>query len=86
MKPAPTASRCAANCWSTPPRELPAIAEAVRETGLRVVYSSADYLWAADGALDMAALERALDAAETLGAPRLKMAIGGFGAIVARDA
>lgn len=59
--------------------ELPAIAETVRETGLQVVYSSADYLWAADGALDMAALQRALDAATTLGAPRLKMAIGGFG-------
>ncbi|CAM3570402.1 sugar phosphate isomerase/epimerase family protein [Polaromonas hydrogenivorans] len=61
-------------------RELPDIALAVRDAGLRVVYSSADYLWAADGALDMAALQRALDAAKTLGAPRLKMAIGGFGA------
>ena len=60
--------------------ELPAIALAVRETAMRVVYSSADPLWMADGALDMAALQHALDAAQTLGAPRLKMAIGGFGA------
>lgn len=60
--------------------ELPAIAQAVRDTGMRVVYSSADYLWAADGSLDRAALQHALDAAQTLGAPRLKMAIGGFGA------
>ena len=60
--------------------ELPAIAQTVRETGMRVVYSSADYLWAANGTLDKAALQHALDAARTLGAPRLKMAIGGFGA------
>lgn len=62
-----------------PASELPAIAQTVRDTGLRVVYSSADYLWAADGRLDSAALQSALDAAKTLGAPRLKMAIGGFG-------
>ena len=61
-------------------RELPAIAQAVRESGMRVVYSSADALWSADGTLDMAALKHALDAANTLGAPRLKMAIGGFDA------
>ncbi|NDP61688.1 TIM barrel protein [Polaromonas sp.] len=61
-------------------RELPALAEVVRETGMQVVYSSADGLWAADGALDMTALQQALQAAKTLGAPRLKMAIGGFAA------
>lgn len=60
--------------------ELPAIAEAVRAAGKRVVYSSADALWAADGTLDVPALERALVATRTLCAPRLKMAIGGFGA------
>ncbi|MDB5845522.1 MAG: Xylose isomerase domain protein barrel [Polaromonas sp.] len=60
--------------------ELPAIAQAVRDTGMRMVYSSAGYLWTADGALDIAALQHALNAAQTLGAPRLKMAIGGFGA------
>jgi sugar phosphate isomerase/epimerase len=60
-------------------RELPAIAHAVSAAGKSLVYSSADYLWAADGALDQAALERALLAARTLGAPRIKMAIGGFG-------
>jgi sugar phosphate isomerase/epimerase len=58
--------------------ELPAIARAVRDAGKQLVYSCADYLWAADGALDMAALENALAAAKTLGAPRVKMAIGGF--------
>ncbi|MGA8784579.1 MAG: TIM barrel protein [Polaromonas sp.] len=63
-----------------PAVELPAIAQAVRAAGKRVVYSSADYLWAADGTLDEPALDRALAAAQTLGAPRLKMAIGGFAA------
>lgn len=61
-------------------RELPALAEVVRDTGMQVVYSSAAGLWTADGALDMTALQQALQAAKTLGAPRLKMAIGGFGA------
>jgi len=63
-----------------PVTELPAIADAVHTAGKRVVYSCADDLWAADGMLDMPALDRALTAARTLGAPRLKMAIGGFGA------
>jgi sugar phosphate isomerase/epimerase len=44
-----------------------------------VVYSSAEDLWAADGTLNRPALERALAAAQVLGAPRLKMAVGGFG-------
>ncbi|CDS54449.1 Epimerase KguE [Polaromonas sp. CG9_12] len=61
-------------------RELPAMAQAVHATGMRVVYSSADGLWAADGALDRTALRHSLEAARTLGAPRLKMAIGGFSA------
>jgi sugar phosphate isomerase/epimerase len=60
--------------------ELAAIAQYVRETGLRVVYSSAAYLWKADGALDTAAMDSALAASQSLGAPRLKMAIGGFNA------
>ncbi|MHB1198014.1 MAG: sugar phosphate isomerase/epimerase family protein [Polaromonas sp.] len=59
--------------------ELSAIAQVVREAGKSVVYSSAQYLWSADGALDQATLERALAAAHTLGATRLKMAIGSFG-------
>ena len=62
-----------------PAAELPALADAVHTAGKRVVYSCADYLWAADGRLDVQALDRALTAARTLGAPRLKMAIGGFG-------
>lgn len=61
-------------------RELPALAQALHDTKMRVVYSSADGLWTADGALDRTALQNALQAAKTLGAPRLKMAIGGFGA------
>ena len=60
--------------------ELPAIAQAVRAASKQVVYSCADYLWAADGRLDTAALELALANTQALGAPRLKMAIGGFNA------
>ena len=58
--------------------ELPAIAQAVRAAGKQLVYSSADYLWTVDGTLDRPALEAALKTAQSLGAPRLKMAIGGF--------
>lgn len=61
-------------------RELPLIAQAVRAAGKSVVYSSADDLWAKDGTLALAALECALAAAHTLGARRIKMAIGGFDA------
>lgn len=56
--------------------ELPAIADAV--PGLERVYSSPEGLWTDDGALDRAALERALAAAHALGARRLKMSIGGW--------
>lgn len=59
--------------------ELPAIARTLHTAGKHVVYSSAEYLWSADGTLDVPALERALSDAKTLGAPRLKMAIGDFG-------
>lgn len=58
--------------------ELPAIARVAREHALAMVYSSPEGLWA-DGALDTGALDRALQAARALGAPRLKMSIGGFG-------
>jgi sugar phosphate isomerase/epimerase len=61
-----------------PASELPAIAHAVRERGADLVYSSPQGLWSADGALDMVALQDGLAAARTLGAPRLKMSIGGF--------
>jgi sugar phosphate isomerase/epimerase len=63
-----------------PDAELAALAQVVRETGLEVVYSSPDGLWREGGLLDSAALDRALIAAQTLGAPRLKMSIGAFGA------
>lgn len=59
--------------------ELPAIAQAVKAAGKSVVYSSADALWTSNGTLDRSALEHALAASNKLGAPRLKMSIGGFG-------
>jgi sugar phosphate isomerase/epimerase len=61
-----------------PTRELPEIARAVAQWGAKVVYSSPEPLWAADGALDFTAVQRAVDAAKLLGAPRLKMSIGDF--------
>ena len=60
-------------------RELPALAAAAQEAGLQRVYSSPEGLWSDDGGLDAPALERGLAAAACLRAPRLKMAIGGFG-------
>ena len=60
-------------------RELPELAAAAQEAGLQLVYSSPEGLWSDDGELDSPALERGLAAAARLGAPRLKMAIGGFG-------
>lgn len=60
--------------------ELPELARAVSGAGLQAVYSSPDGLWCTDGTLDRQSLDRALEAAATLGAPRLKMSIGGFDA------
>src|SRR6185369_7058564 len=54
-----------------PAAELPALATLMREAGLGVVYSSPDGLWRDDGALDVASLARALEAAALLGAERL---------------
>lgn len=62
-----------------PAAELPALAAEARARGCATVYSSPEGLWDPDGGLDRAALERALAAAARLGAPRLKMSIGGFG-------
>lgn len=59
--------------------ELPALAALARDTASAVIYSSPEGLWTASGSLDVPALERALAAARKLGAPRLKMSIGGFG-------
>ena len=61
-----------------PAVELPAIAAAARELSLALVYSSPQGLWDAAGELDAGALHEALQAAGQLGAPRLKMAIGGY--------
>lgn len=58
--------------------ELSEIADAA--SAMQRVYSSPDGLWAADGSLDRDALALGMDRARTLGAPRLKMSIGGFGA------
>jgi sugar phosphate isomerase/epimerase len=56
-----------------PVAELPALA------GLATVYSSPEGLFAQGGKLDDAALGRGIADATTLGAARLKMAIGDFG-------
>ncbi|GAB3626507.1 hypothetical protein PTE30175_00357 [Pandoraea terrae] len=61
-----------------PATELPAIADAARELGLSLVYSSPRGLWRPDGTLDTAALDEAIRHAKTLGASRFKMSIGGF--------
>jgi sugar phosphate isomerase/epimerase len=63
-----------------PETEVHPIARAAADSGLAVVYSSPEPLWRDDGSLHAAALDRALRAAEQLGAPRLKMSIGGYGA------
>lgn len=55
-----------------PASELPGLA------GHAAVYSSPEGLWAEGGWLDSAALDRGIAAAHTLGARRLKMAIGDF--------
>ena len=62
-----------------PAEELPAIGRAVAQRGSHLVYSSPEGLWAHHGALDVGAVQRALEAAQLLDAPRLKMSIGGFG-------
>jgi sugar phosphate isomerase/epimerase len=61
-------------------RELAALADALHGSGLRAVYSSPEGLWRDDATLDAPALDRALAAAERLGATQLKMSIGGFAA------
>jgi sugar phosphate isomerase/epimerase len=56
--------------------ELRALADVA--AGLQRVYSSPEGLWTEAGVFDRAALERGLRAATVLGAPRLKMSIGGW--------
>ena len=62
---------------SDAPTELRAIGALARERGLGLVYSSPEGLWSDAGRFDDAAVVRALDATRLLGAPRLKMSIGG---------
>lgn len=63
-----------------PDNELPELAAIVRETGLACFYSSPDMLWDADGRFSATALELGIARARVLGAPVLKMSIGGFNA------
>ena len=56
--------------------ELPALAEVAAR--LQRVYSSPEGLWSDSGVFARDALERGLRAATMLGAPRLKMSIGGW--------
>lgn len=60
--------------------EIDHLAAVVRDAGLACVYSSPDMLWDVEGALDEAALAVSLERARILGAPVLKISIGGFGA------
>ncbi|MEG0920531.1 MAG: TIM barrel protein [Comamonas sp.] len=61
-------------------QELPAIAAYVHAQKLDVVYSCPQPLFAMDGTLDTAVLRHAIAASKALGAPWLKMSIGGFAA------
>jgi sugar phosphate isomerase/epimerase len=61
-----------------PAVELPALASLAEARGLSRVFSSPEGLWRMDGALDLPALERALEHTALLGAPKLKMSIGGY--------
>jgi sugar phosphate isomerase/epimerase len=61
-----------------PDNELPELAAIVRETGMACVYSSPDMLWGATGLFSAKALELGIARAQALGAPVLKMSIGGF--------
>lgn len=58
--------------------ELAMIRQRAGEENKTLVYSCALPLWTAQGELDTSALNRAIQATLTLGASRLKMAIGGF--------
>ena len=61
-------------------QELPALAAYAQAHQLRTVYSCPQPLFAVDGTLDTAVLQHAIAATHTLGAPWLKMSIGGFAA------
>lgn len=61
-----------------PAAELPALASLAETRGLARVFSCPEGLWRTDGALDLPALERALEHTALLGAPKLKMSIGGY--------
>jgi sugar phosphate isomerase/epimerase len=63
---------------ANPRAELNAIAGAARELSLELVYSSPHGLWNTDGELDGKALDDALRWSALLGAPRMKMSIGGY--------
>jgi sugar phosphate isomerase/epimerase len=58
--------------------ELAEQAAVAQAHGLAVVWSSPQGIWAEDGALDAAALERAFATAQVLGATRVKMSLGAY--------
>ncbi|MCX7276181.1 MAG: TIM barrel protein [Burkholderiales bacterium] len=58
--------------------ELAEQAAVAQAHGLAVVWSSPEGIWATDGALDGAALERAFTTAQALGASRVKMSLGAY--------
>ena len=57
-----------------------------RSHGLAVVWSSPEGVWGSDGTPDLAAVARAFDTAEALGARRVKMSLGAYRPGVALDA
>ncbi len=60
------------------PEALRALGDAIGELGMWSVYSTPDALYAADGALDQAALRIALAEGAALGARFVKLQLGGF--------
>lgn len=58
--------------------EIDAIARLARQHRAALVYSSPEGLWDAEARLDESALARGLETALRLGAPQLKMSIGGY--------
>ena len=61
-------------------RELPELAAWALDSGMALVYSCPQPLYAADGTLAQATLQHAIAASHALGASWLKMSIGGFAA------
>jgi sugar phosphate isomerase/epimerase len=65
---------------------LEALGKAITDAGMWSVYSTPDTLYTSDGALDEAALDRALVEATALGARFVKLQLGGFASRASGDA